>query len=76
MSPPSRSAPGWRPEVGAIYSNGKGRTRRVLAIGREFLLYPGQSDSDCLRYEDNKGERGNMTINSFRKWAKGGKVDG
>lgn len=72
--PRSSNPSGWRPEVGATYANGKGRTRRVVAMGSEYLLYPGQGDHDCLRYEAD-GEQGNMTVNSFRKWAKGGRVD-
>ena len=65
-------------KVGAYYSNGKGRVRRVIASG-DYKLYPCQADHDCLEYEivtdgtkknNTKGKKGRMTRASFAIWAK------
>jgi hypothetical protein len=66
-------------EVGKTYHNGKqGRyysTRKVIAAGREYVLYNGQEDIDCLRYLQikgrNSGREFNITRTSFAQWAKG-----
>ncbi len=63
--------------TGETYSNGKeGRfysERKVLSEG-DFLLYPEQINSDCLRYEViaglHKGATGNITRTKFAAWAK------
>lgn len=71
-------------QVGKTYTNGKGRYRKVTDRGAQFKLYPEQSDDDCVRYEEYekrgnylspkyRGQMpawGNMTRNSFAKWAK------
>lgn len=60
--------------LGGMYSNGKGRTRKVIGMGPLFKLYPSQESINCLRYESVGGpkreDRGNMTIESFATWAK------
>ena len=65
--------------VNGIYSNGKGRLRKVVAEGSEYVLYGSQTETDNLRYEvlndgtkKNKtaGEQGNITRASFATWAK------
>lgn len=74
--------------VGATYTNGKeGRhagTRRVIAAGPEYKLYPGQEELDCLAYAIVKGKREHLdngvtpageqirhsTRASFAAWAK------
>lgn len=65
--------------VGGVYSNGKGRIRKIVAEGPEYMLYDGQTEADNLRYEivndgtkKNKsaGEQGNITRTSFATWAK------
>lgn len=64
---------------GGVYSNGKGRIRKVVAVGAEYVLYDGQAETDNLRYEvvhdESKknrtaGEQGNITRTSFASWAK------
>lgn len=57
-------------EVGAVYSNGKGRTRCVIKRGNTFYLYSGQKDTDCVMYRDNAGRIGTMTAAGFASWAK------
>ncbi|MHA7967716.1 hypothetical protein ACX93W_26740 [Paenibacillus sp. CAU 1782] len=66
-------------EVGGVYGNGKGRIRKVIAEGAEFVLYPGQGESDNLRFEvvndgskknRTKGSQGNITRTAFAAWAK------
>lgn len=65
--------------VGKSYSNGKGRVRKVIAIGPEYKFYEAQECDDNLRYEvvsdgskKNRtcGEQSNMTVSSFASWAK------
>lgn len=64
--------------VGGVYSNGKGRVRKVVAEGEKYVLYPGQYDRDCVRYEildDGSGKKPNTYIAnasraSFAAWAK------
>lgn len=69
--------------IGSTYCNGKGRTRKVVEFGK-FLLYPGQMDFDCVRYEivsdgtkknKAKGNKSEMTRTDFASWAKE-KLDG
>lgn len=66
-------------QVGCTYSNGKGRIRKVIAEGAEYVLYKGQYETDNIRYEvlhdgskmnRSKGEQGNITRSSFAAWAK------
>ena len=63
---------------GALYTNGKGRVRKVLHFG-PYVLYAGQEDKDCLEYEIiNDGTKNNLTKGkvdrmsraSFAAWAK------
>lgn len=65
--------------VGKIYSNGKGRIRKVIAAGAEFKLYNSQEETDNLRYEvindgtkknSTAGTQGNITRAAFASWAK------
>lgn len=65
--------------VGKSYSNGKGRIRKVIAEGPQYVYYGGQGDRDCIRYEtiadgrrvgSEVGKRSNMTRASFAEWAK------
>lgn len=66
-------------KIGGTYTDGKGRTRRVVDIGPQYVLYPGQLSTDNLQYEivhdgtkknRKAGERHNMTIVSFAAWSK------
>lgn len=57
-------------EVGAVYSNGKGRTRWILKRGDVPGLYNEQKDTDCVMYQDNTGRIGTMTAARFANWAK------
>ncbi|WP_442637776.1 hypothetical protein [Rossellomorea marisflavi] len=65
--------------LGGVYSNGKGRVRKVVAEGAEYVLYDSQEETDNLRYEiihdgskNNRtaGQQGNITRSSFASWAK------
>lgn len=65
--------------IGEIYSNGKGRERKVIGIGPEFKFYDGQECTENMRYEIvkdgtkanlSKGKQCNMTLASFSSWAK------
>lgn len=67
--------------IGRTYSNGRGKYRMVVGMGRRYVLYPGQEDLDCLCYRevDAKGntlylgqmpKSGNQTRKSFARWAK------
>lgn len=65
-------------KIGAVYSNGRGRERKVIDRG-DYPLYVGQRDHDCILYEIVKdgskknrsaGQRGHMTATSFANWAK------
>lgn len=65
-------------EIGAVYSNGKGRERKVIDRG-DYQLVPCQTDHDCILYEIVKdgtkgnasaGKRSEMTAASFANWAK------
>lgn len=69
-------------EIGAVYSNGKGRLRKVIDRG-DHPLYQGQEDRDDILYEIvndgtkknlTAGKQGVMTASSFANWAKGGKA--
>lgn len=65
--------------VGKLYSNGKGRIRKVVDIGPQYKLYDAQVSTENLRYEivrdgsktnRTAGEQGNMTVAAFASWAK------
>lgn len=65
--------------LGGVYSNGKGRIRKVVAEGAEYVLYDSQEETDNLRYEiindgskNNRtaGQQANITRSSFASWAK------
>lgn len=64
--------------IGGVYSNGKGRIRKVADIG-DYPLYTGQNDRDDVLYEIvNDGTKANKTAGrkkrqtrtSFASWAK------
>jgi hypothetical protein len=60
------------------YTDGKGNIRIVIAEGSQYMLYPGQSETDNIRYRvQMRGKRGlsvgtegNQTRASFAQWAK------
>jgi len=65
--------------VGKLYSNGKGRIRKVVDIGQQYKFYDEQECTENLRYEivqdgtkknRTAGEQSNMTVASFASWAK------
>ena len=65
--------------IGACYSNGKGRIRKVLDIGPQYKYYDSAECEENLRYEiihDGTkgnlcaGEMSNMSAQSFSSWAK------
>ena len=64
--------------VGGIYTNGRGRIRKVVAEGAEYALWDFM-DKDFIRYETihdgtrmnkTKGELHNCSRASFASWAK------
>jgi len=66
-------------KVGEVYTNGKGRTRKVVDFGPQYVLYEGQACTENLQYEvvhdgskknRTAGERHNMTLSAFASWAK------
>lgn len=66
-------------KIGGVYSNGKGRIRKVIDIGPQYKLYDEVASTENLRYEIvndgtkkncTAGEEGNMTIQAFATWAK------
>ncbi len=66
-------------KIGEVYSNGKGRSRKVIDIGPQYKFYDGQECTENLQYEIvedgtkknlSSGNRRNMTIVSFATWAK------
>ena len=66
-------------QIGASYSNGKGRIRKVIDMGPQYKFYEGQESTENLRYEiihdgtkKNRaaGEQSNITVASFAAWAK------
>lgn len=65
--------------VGVQYTDGKGNVREVIAVGPEYVLYPGQQGDDNLRYvvvkrftgPNRAGDKRNCTRASFAAWAKG-----
>lgn len=66
-------------EIGKLYSNGRGRIRKVIDIGPQYKCYAGQENDECLRYEivqdgtkknRDTGKQCNMTLASFAAWAK------
>lgn len=63
---------------GHIYTNGKGRARKVVDIGPQYKLYDSQESEENLQYEivndgsktnRTAGERHNMTVAAFARWA-------
>lgn len=44
-------------KIGHIYSNGKGRLRKVIDIGPQYKLYDGQRCDENMRYEGKQGEQ-------------------
>lgn len=65
-------------KIGAVYSNGKGRERKVIDRG-DYQIVPCQTDHDCILYEivkdgtkrnSSAGKRYEMTATSFANWAK------
>lgn len=66
-------------EIGKMYSNGRGRVRKVVDIGPKYKLYEGQESTENLRYEvvrdgtkknRTAGEQHNMTLAAFAFCAK------
>lgn len=66
-------------EVGKLYSNGRGRIRKVDDIGSQYKCYEGQESTENLRYEivqdgtkknREAGKQRNMTLAAFATWAK------
>lgn len=68
-------------KLGVLYSNGKGVIRQVTGEGEEFIIYPGQTDCDCLQYRawlaapgrkrtTPLSAKSNTTRTSFAAWAK------
>lgn len=71
-------------KIGAVYSNGKGRERKVLDRG-DYPMYGKQIDRDCILYEIVKdgskknrtaSEQVRMSAASFCTWAKQEVSDG
>ena len=67
--------------VGHKYTNGRDAIREVIAEGKQYCLYPGQNEDDCVRYRLlTKGKTGtgatiigeeyNTTRAAFAYWAK------
>lgn len=65
--------------IGHYYTNGNGRTRKVIDTGAQYKLYDAQVSDENLRYEVVKdgsktnrtaGEQQNMTIAAFARWAR------
>ena len=64
-------------KLGSIYSDGKGNIRKIVGVG-PYLLYPGQENTDCVRYKliakrlgpHLVGSEQNCTKQSFATWAK------
>lgn len=66
-------------KIGKVYSNGKGRSRKVVDIGPEYKLYSAQESTENLRHEivqdgteknRTAGEQHNITLVAFASWAK------
>ena len=66
-------------KIGHIYSNGKGRLRKVIDIGPQYKLYDGHRCDENMRYEvindvskanRTAGEQHNMTLAAFASWCK------
>jgi hypothetical protein len=64
--------------TGKTYTDKKGNVRRVIAEGVDYILYPGQKETDNLCYRLIAKARGpgiigweyNSTRASFAAWAK------
>ena len=66
-------------KIGKTYSNGKGRSRKVIDMGSQYKLYDSQTSTDNLLYEivtdgskknTTAGQRHPMTMAAFASWAK------
>ncbi len=69
-------------KIGSSYTNGKGSIRKVIDAGEQFSLYPGQAETDNIRYllvsrniktgngSNVVGQEYNCTRVSFATWAK------
>lgn len=66
-------------KIGGLYSNDRGRVRKVVDIGPQYILYDGQRNEENLCYEivqdgtnNNRmaGKQCNMTVIAFAAWAK------
>lgn len=64
-------------KTGHRYTDGRGNVREVIAEGPEYTLYPGQKETDNLRYRvvekttgtSPVGSEHNLTRTSFGLWA-------
>jgi hypothetical protein len=64
-------------KLGKQYSNGKGTIRKIIGFG-PYVLYGGQTDTDCVRYRimtkiagpQPVGSEQNCTRRSFISWVK------
>ena len=62
--------------LGGTYTDGKKGVRKVVAEGKDYQLYSGQTETDCLQYEQlagmsspyprGKSAAGNQLLNSTR----------
>lgn len=61
-------------EVGKTYTNGRGRSRKIIDRGPQYTLYPGQADCDTVLLEivagPGTGTKRTMTAAAFASWAK------
>lgn len=66
-------------KIGKVYGNGRGRKRRVVDMGPQYVLYPGQMSAENLQYEIvddgtkknlSAGKRCNMSLAAFASWCK------
>lgn len=64
-------------ELGKTYTDKKGGVRRIVGVG-PYVLYDGQTDTNCVRYRImakklgpySVGSEKNCTLISFAAWAK------
>ena len=57
-------------KIGGIYSNGKGRIRKVVDIGPQYKLYDEQECLENLRYEIvHDGSKNNCTAGQRREFS-------
>lgn len=66
-------------KIGHVYTNGRGRTRKIIDMGPQYKYYPEQESEENVRYEilcdgskknATRGQQCNMTLASFASWAK------